>query len=132
MNKLLFDASSLLKALKEKRVDLLRGNYIQWLTIYEVLNALWKEVNLVKSIPRDRAIAFTRVLSQVLGLMRFLDVRGFEEEILETANQLGVTAYNSSYIVLARARGLALVTEDTKLRSKAERVVKVASLDELT
>ena len=59
-------------------------------------------------------------------------MRGLEEEILETAIGLGVTAYDSSYIVLARAHGLALVTEDTRLRSKAEEVVKVASIDELT
>ena len=132
VSKLLFDASSLLKVLKEKRVDLLRGNYIQWLTIYEVLNALWKEVNLVKSVPGDRAVVFARVLSQVVGLMRVLDVRGLEEEILETANQLGITAYDSSYIVLAKVHGLTLVTEGTKLQSKAGGVVKVASLDKPT
>jgi len=59
-------------------------------------------------------------------------VRGLEEEILETAIGLGVTAYDSSYIVLATAHGLTLVTEGTKLQSKAVGVVKVASLDEST
>ena len=38
MQKLLYDSSSLIKAFKERKVDLLDGNYIQWLTIYEVLN----------------------------------------------------------------------------------------------
>jgi hypothetical protein len=37
---LLYNSSSLMKALKERKVDLLAGNYIQWLTIYEVSNTL--------------------------------------------------------------------------------------------
>jgi predicted nucleic acid-binding protein len=44
----LFDASSIIRALKEARLLPLRNQAIQWLTIYEVLNALWKEVNLLR------------------------------------------------------------------------------------
>jgi len=44
----LFDSSSLVKALKLRKVNLLARNYIQWLTVYEVLNALWKDAHLLK------------------------------------------------------------------------------------
>jgi len=40
VQRLLYDSSSLIKALKEREVDILAGNYIQWLTIYEVSNTL--------------------------------------------------------------------------------------------
>ncbi len=38
--RLLFDASSLIYALKLRRPDVLRDNHVQWLTIYEALNGL--------------------------------------------------------------------------------------------
>jgi len=40
VQKLLYDPSSLIKVLEEMKVDLLAGNYIQWLTIYEASNPL--------------------------------------------------------------------------------------------
>ncbi|RLE85419.1 MAG: VapC toxin family PIN domain ribonuclease, partial [Thermoprotei archaeon] len=40
--KFLFDTSSMLYALKLKKLRVIYGNYIQWLTVYEVTNALWK------------------------------------------------------------------------------------------
>ena len=43
----LFDASSIIKALKETKLVPLGGQAIQWLTVYEVLNALWKETYLL-------------------------------------------------------------------------------------
>jgi len=66
--KLLFDASSLTYVLKLRRLDVLRGNYVQWLTIYEVLNGFWKEASLVKSINAEKAVALARVLGKVLGI----------------------------------------------------------------
>ena len=52
--KLLFDASSVIYALKLRSLKVLYDNYIQWLTIYEVVNALWKEATLTKAIsPQD-------------------------------------------------------------------------------
>ena len=46
--------------------------------------------------------------------------------------KLGVTVYDSSYIILARRYGLTLVTEDRRLRAKAQGVVRCVSVDELT
>ncbi len=132
MSRLLFDSSSLIKALKQGRVDLLARNYIHWLTIYEVLNAIWKETCFLKTIPEDKVIAFAEILKQVTGLMKILDPKGLEEDMLKTAIQRGITAYDASYIVLAMKHGLTLVTEDSKLRAKARGLVETTSLDELS
>jgi predicted nucleic acid-binding protein len=128
----LFDSSSIIKSLKLGKVNVLVGGYIQWLTIYETLNALWKEVHLLRTIPEDRALEFTEVLGRLFDFMKILDVRGLERGVLEVAVKLGVTVYDSSYIVLARRYGLTLVTEDRRLRAKAQEVVRCVSVDELT
>ena len=58
-------------------------------------------------------------------------IPGLEGEILRVAIQLELTAYDSSYLVLAVKHGLTLVTEDGKLREKVKKLVKAASLDEV-
>ena len=130
MPDLLFDASSLVKALKLGRVELLYRSYAQWLTFYEVLNAVWKEVYLSKTISAGRAVELARLLNRVARFMRVLSVEGLEEE-LRTAIDLGITAYDSSYVVLAQKFDLKLVTEDEELKAKARKLVKCASVEEL-
>jgi predicted nucleic acid-binding protein len=131
MPDLLFDASSLVKTLKLGRVELLYRSYVQWLTFYEVLNAVWKEFYLSKTIPAGRAVEFARLLNRAARFMRVLSVEGLEEEVLRTAIDLGLTAYDSSYVVLARKFDLKLVTEDEKLKAKARKLVKCTSVEEL-
>ena len=129
--KYLFDASSLVHALKLKRLDPLSEGCIQWLTVYEVLNAVWKEAHLLGKLDRKRAVEFVDTLAEFLGTLSILDPRGCEKEAVETALELGVTVYDASYVVLAKKHGLVLVTEDKELRRKVSRAVEVASLEEL-
>ena len=130
----LFDASSLFLALKESQLELLEGQAIQQLTIYEVLNALWKEARLLRVISVTTAVKLARLLGRLLsdGYMVMLEPKGLEAEILEVALELGLTAYDASYVVLASRHGLTLVTEDKKLASAAERYINVVSLRELS
>jgi hypothetical protein len=93
MPDLLFDASSPVKALKLGRVELLYRSYAQWLTFYEVLNAVWEEVYLSKTISAGRAVELAWLLNRVARFMRVLSVEGLEEEVLRTAIDLGLTAY---------------------------------------
>jgi len=127
----LFDASSIIAALKQRKVGLLVNECTQRLAIYEVLNALWKEVHLQKSITPGKAVELIPVIQWVFGGMRVLDITQLESDILRTALELGVTAYDASYIVLARANGLTLVTEDRKLRQKCSARVNTLSLEDL-
>ena len=130
MPDLLFDASSLVKVLKLGRVELLYRSYVQWLTLYEVLNAVWKELYLSKTIPAGRAVELARLLNRVTRFMRVLSVEGLEE-VLRAAIDLGLTAYDSSYVVLAQKFDLKLVTEDEELKAKARKLVKCVSVEEL-
>ncbi len=127
----MFDASSLLYTLKLRKIDFLQGNYVQWLTLYESINALWKEVFLVKSINIMEALKLISILNNILDLMNILDLQGLEKAVLKVAVEHGVTAYDASYIVLASKHGLTLVTEDRELKNKALKIVKAVNLNEL-
>ncbi|MCC6015174.1 MAG: type II toxin-antitoxin system VapC family toxin [Desulfurococcaceae archaeon] len=127
----LFDASSFIKALKLGRPEVLVDNYVQWLTIYEVLNALWREAYLLKPASTDKVLQLVDVVVDVARYMRILGISSLEKEVLRTSMELGLTAYDASYIVLAQRYGLTLVTEDRKLMGKAQRYVNVTPLDTL-
>jgi predicted nucleic acid-binding protein len=131
MGEYLLDASSFIKALKLKRPDAIAKNYIQWLTAYEVLNAIWKEAHLMRTIREDKALELASLVKELVGYAKVLDIKGFEEKVLKTALQLGLTAYDASYVVLAEEHGLTLVTEDEGLKEKAREVVKVVSVDDV-
>ena len=131
MGEYLLDASSFIKALKLKRPEVVVKNFVQWLTAYEVLNAIWREARLARSMREDRALELASLVKELLGHAKVLDIRGLEEEVLRTALRLGLTAYDSSYVVLAKEHGLTLVTEDYELKERAREVVKVTSVDEV-
>ncbi|MFZ8782941.1 MAG: type II toxin-antitoxin system VapC family toxin [Desulfurococcaceae archaeon] len=63
--------------------------------------------------------------------MKILSISNLEKEILKMSIELDLTAYDTSYIVLAQRHGLTLVTEDRKLMSKAKKHINVTSLDTL-
>jgi len=129
--KLLFDASSVIYALKLRNLKTLCDNYLQWLTIYEVINALWKEATLTKAISMQEASEIVKLFTKTVEFMKILSPHLYEDEILSTARELNITAYDAAYIVLAEKNGLTLVTEDKKLRTKAEKLVKAASLTQI-
>ena len=129
--KLLFDASSLIYALKLHKIEVLYDNYIQELTLHEVVNAIWKEVSLIKSIDHDEATKLIKVLSNIVNYMKILSIHPYEQEVLENALKLNLTAYDTSYIILAKKHNLILVTEDSKLRNRARNIIKTTNLKEL-
>lgn len=128
---LLFDTSSLIYALKLKNLSILYNNYIQWLTIYEIINALWKEIYLTKSININGVHNIVSILSNIIDFMKLLSPHPYEHEILTIAKELEVTVYDASYIVLAKKHNLSLVTEDKELKTKANKLVKTISLNEI-
>ena len=128
---MLFDASSLIYAIKLRKVEILYGNYVQYLTIYEVINALWKEAILTKTIQAEEAIKLCETLNKILNTMKTLSPLPYEKEILHTSIKLKITACDASYIVLAKKNNLTFVTEDEILRRKAKEYVKTLSLEEV-
>ena len=127
----LFDSSSLVYALKLKRIGVLAGNYIQELTVYEVLNALWKETYVLRKISIKEAESLLGVFIQLLSYLKVLDLSGLESEVFKISVETGLTVYDASYLALARREKLTLVTEDVKLRNVASTMIQTMSWDEL-
>jgi predicted nucleic acid-binding protein len=127
----LFDASSFIKALKLGKPEVLIDNFIQWLTIYEVVNALWREVYLLKFASTEKVLQLVDIVTDVVKYMKILSISNIEKEVLKISIELGLTAYDTSYIVLAQKHRLTLVTEDKKLMNKAQKHINVTSLDTL-
>ena len=125
----LFDASSIIKALREARLVPLGGQALQWLTIYEVINAIWKETHLLRRLDLNEADSLLRDLIELIQEMIILEPRGLKQDILRIAVSKGVTVYDASYIAIAAKHGLTLVTEDQKLSRVARNVVNVVSLN---
>jgi len=129
--KLLFDASSLIYALKLKCIGILHGNYIQHLTVYEILNAIWKETYLIKSITPSDAEKLINIIIEALDYLHVLSIHPYEIEVFRKAIDLGLTIYDTSYVILAEKNNLTLVTEDRKLMERASKAIKTVSLEEL-
>jgi len=127
----LFDSSSLVYALRLKRIGVLAGNYIQELTIYEVLNALWKETYDLRIMSIKEAESLLDVFIQLLSYLKVLDLRGLESEVFKISIETGLNVYDASYLALAHREKLTLVTEDVKLRNVASTMIQAVSLDEL-
>ena len=111
---------------------MLYDNYLQWLTIYEVINALWKEAILTKAISPQEASEIVKLFAETFEFVKMLSPHPYEDEILSIVRELNITAYDASYVVLAEKNNLTLVTEDKKLRTKAEKLVKAVSLTQIT
>lgn len=118
--RLLIDASALLNIIKLKganAVEYLRESYILTLTPYEVGNGLWKEAVLLKTISIEEALALIGYLRRAYKIMRFLEPKS-QADVLRLACELGITYYDSAYIVASAENELVLVTDDEKLARK--------------
>ena len=122
--RLLFDASAIYKLVREfpetAPVVLAEGSTIS-LAYYEVGNALWKECLLLKRISREEAEKSVDFLYDVLERMQVTQVGSGEgSTIMDAAFKLGLTFYDSAYLIEAKKKGIILVTEDSKLAKAAK------------
>ncbi len=127
----LFETSSILLTLKLGKVELLYGQYINVLSLYELGNIIWGEVYVDKKLGEDDGKLMLDVLRRITNYVNVLDIRGLESQILDVSLRLGLTFYDASYIVLSKNHNLTLVTEDSKLQEKASRLVNVCNVHEL-
>jgi predicted nucleic acid-binding protein len=110
----LFDASSIVKAIKMAKILPLGNQYVQQLTIYEVLNALWKENMMLHTISRNEVLKLTKILLKLMEEMNILNPVDCIEDIMRIAFSERLTVYDASYIALSKKHRLTLVTEDKK------------------
>jgi predicted nucleic acid-binding protein len=130
--KFLFDASSVIQVIKsheeEKTLRLFSDNCILDLTRYEVGNALWKEHTLRRTIGEAEFRESLDLLRTVMLRTKVLSVDAHELlDVAEVADKERITFYDASYVVIAKAHDLTLVTEDTHLAKAASKHAKTAS-----
>ncbi len=127
--KLLLDSSAIFRAIKENRIEVLKGNHTLDLARYELGNIIWKNYVLHEKVSEPQAKMLAKTVKRALSLMNVLGIGDDEEEILETAIQLKITFYDASYVYFARKKQLSLVTEDSRLIKKITPTVNVSTLD---
>jgi len=129
--KYLFDASAIIKAIKENKIDLLKGNSTLEIARYELGNIVWKDYLLQGKISKKEARALMNAVKHALDAMEVHQIVSKEEEILETSEQFGVTFYDASYAYFAKLKTSILVTEDQRLTKKIAPNIKTLTLDEI-
>ena len=126
----LIDASSLMLLMKKADVqtelNFLRASYLLDLTFYEVGNAIWKDTCLTKFLTKHESEVLRNRVQIVLTRTDWIagEAANFQK-IFDVSESEKLSFYDSSYIFVAKEKGLALVTEDKGLRAKAEKHVKV-------
>lgn len=116
----LFDASSILNIIKNRKSDaikVLKGNCTLQLAFYEIGNAIWKAVILLKSYDLDMGLKIISTVTKLLSYMSIVNPK-HPKNVLSIASNLPTTFYDASYIAAALENGLTLVTDDQKLINK--------------
>ena len=134
--KYLLDASSLVLLIKKadvkSTIECLQESKILNLTFYEVGNAVWKEMALLKFLTPQEAHRLGTMAQTVLTRIDQITNESEDfEKILEIAQYEKLSFYDSSYVFFAKQKGLTLVTEDKKLEMKAKKHVDVRALETL-
>lgn len=130
--KYLFDSSAIFKAIKENKIDFLIGNHTLELARYELGNILWKNYSLHAKATDQEIKKLAKIIKQTLNLMEITQINCTEEKILETATKLKITFYDASYTYNAKAKELALITEDLQLTKKIASYTKASKLNDIT
>lgn len=129
--KYVFDASSIIASIIRRRADLVMENYTIELAGYEIGNYLWKETYLTKSISDDELSVLEGIFLKVLERMNVVKGWPPHAETVRLAGELDLSYYDAAYIRRAKELGLALVTEDKRLREGARKVVKAISIEDV-
>jgi predicted nucleic acid-binding protein len=113
----------------QTQLNYLQTSSILDLTFYEVGNAIWKDTGLTKFITKAESQTLQKSLQIVLAKTEKItcDPTTFQK-IFEISEAENLSFYDSSYLFTAKEKGLILVTEDKKLRSKAEKHVETRNL----
>ncbi len=127
---MLFDASAIISMCMKRKFDELLDGWTIELAIYEVGNAIWKQIFLRRELNLDEG---SRALKGILDLINEMRIWKIEDKIsiLKIAVNEGITYYDASYLVAAIEGGFALVTDDKTLSQVAKNYIQTISVDEL-
>ncbi|MFP3191203.1 MAG: type II toxin-antitoxin system VapC family toxin [Thermoproteota archaeon] len=124
-----FDSSSIYSAIKLVVLGVLGGNYTVKIAEYELSNIIWKEVSLFRRITKEEGIKLLLITKDILSTMNIEEID--EIKVGELAMDYNLTFYDASYLWLAIKKGIPLVSENEKLRKKAENIVEVRRLEDI-
>jgi predicted nucleic acid-binding protein len=124
-----FDASSIFVAIKTGQSHLLKDSYSVILARYELGNIIWKETALSGIYSIDEGVQLVRVFDRILEEMKLLHPP--LEQVYKTALKYKMTYYDASYLFAAEDLDIPLITEDKKMRQKAESALRIYSLAEI-
>jgi len=126
----LLDANAFLDLIK-RRKTLIKGQYILDLTMYEVSNAIWKEVVLFKTLTKDEAVTLMNEITNIVQKLNIIRIQDDLDKIMEIAIKERLTFYDAAYLYFAKKYQLILVTNDKKLYNAAKDKIKVLRSDEI-
>jgi len=126
---MIFDASSIFVAIKNKKLRFLKNAMTSQLAKYELGNVIWKEVYLHRTLNYDEGLELLQLLMKVIDKMDLAEPDYVDT--FKTACKYGITFYDAVYIQLAADQLDVLVTEDNKLKKKIHKDVSVLSVVEL-
>ena len=114
------------KAEVQSLIEFFRMSFVLDLTFYEVGNALWKETCLTNFLSKNGSEAARNMMQTLLARIDRIqsEARNFQK-IFDIAESGKISFYDASYLIVAIEKGLTLVTEDRKLKAKAEKHVNV-------
>mgnify|MGYP000672151256 CR=1 FL=1 len=128
----LFDASAILNIIKYEKTYLLYEQYTLDLALYEIGNAIWKEVNLFHTITLKESEILITSLQVILTKLNIFQIKpDLLKEIIGLASEESLTFYDAAYLYFAIKNGLTLITDDNKLYEKARKHVEVLKSTDL-
>lgn len=126
----IFDSSAIISICGERKIDKLLGGWTLNLAFYELGNAVWKQVFLLKAITIDEA---NTVLDPLTTIFTKLKKPKTEDalDILKIAVKETLTYYDAAYIQAAVKNNLTLVTDDEKLFEIGKKYIETITSKQL-
>jgi predicted nucleic acid-binding protein len=91
------------------------------LAVKEVLNTIWRDYYVRRTISLDTAMRLQQVLSSMIGINILVEPEDkYVSRAFEIALKTGTTVYDALYIALAVEKNMPLVTLDEKQAKAAE------------
>jgi len=130
----LLDTSALLNIMIKKgskAPGLLRSHSVLDLTTYDMGNVVWKLAYLQKKITSDQACKILELFVSLRQNMKVLGIDKIEQEIKNFSMTIGMTFYDSAYVIVAKRAGLVLVTDDKSLARIAAKHITVVDSEDM-
>jgi len=127
---MLFDSSAIINLCGERKIDkLLEGSTLD-LALYEVGNAVWRQVHIHRTITIDEGNTVLDTVTEVIKRLEKIEAEN-PLEILRIAVEEDLTYYDASYLHTAIGNSLTLVIDDQKLYTAAKKHVETMKSDEI-